>query len=104
MPLLAGLLLKVFGALLAFFGAYMTKQIAMRVAAIAIFVSLTAALILAIKATILGLSLVVPVAVVEGAAWAMPSNADECLAAYLAAVTIRWVYDMKCNFAQMRLF
>ena len=26
--------------------------------------------------------------------WFMPSNADECLAAYFAAYTARWIYDI----------
>ena len=94
--LMAGLT-AVFTALTDFFIRFVTKKVALSFAAITLFLGLSTVFITTMSALITGVAVAAPQELVLAWGWFMPDNADECLGAYFAAYTARWVYDTNYN-------
>lgn len=77
-----------------FFVTFLTKRLAFNAAAVAVFLSLTTAFIFALRGLFLGISYAMPNEIVIAISWFMPSNASACIAAYLSAMTARYIYDV----------
>lgn len=88
MPLLAGLLVTLFGNMFSWFLKYAGTKVALAAAAITSFAALTTALMVAIAAILSGLNAVLP-SVMPGLAigiWvAVPDQTSFCISSYFAA-------------------
>lgn len=100
MLLLGGL----FTGLVDFFLKFVTKKVAIGAAAITLFLTFTAVFIAALYALISSITVGIPQSISLAIGWFIPSNAGLCLSAYWAALTARWVYDMKTRTMQFSLF
>lgn len=102
MPLLAGLLLSLFGSLAGFFVQWFTKKVAFAVAAIATFAALTVALYIGMSLLLSGLSVTFPGGVLQTFLWlAVPDSAPVAIAAMIGADTAISLY--KWNVENLRL-
>lgn len=93
MPLLAGLLVTMFGNLAVWFGAWLSKKAALAAAAISTFAVLTAAFYAAMSALIAGLITAFPGGVLGSLIWvAVPDSASATIAATIGADTAVALY------------
>lgn len=103
MPLLAALLGSAFSAVVAWLSAFVTKKVAVAAALAAFFGTGWLAFQVGLRALYEGLAFVVPawmsppLAVV---AYLLPSNFNTCLAACLAALYARFVWDRQREWAK----
>lgn len=103
MPLLAGFLLTGFTGLVAWLSAFVTKKIAVAAALALFFVTGWLAFEATLKALFTALSYTLPtwtlgpLAVVS---YLLPDNFDACVAACMAAVVARWVWDAQREWAK----
>ena len=94
MAWLGGLLVSLFGSVLTYFAERLTKKTALIVTALAVFLGLTTAFVFAVKALLLaGMVYGLPGWLGSAAGAIVPSNLPACVAAYVAARLVRWVYD-----------
>jgi hypothetical protein len=93
-----------FQVLVNFFIKYFSKRVALGAAAVVIFLGFTAAFIAALQAIITSIAVAMPASLVIAMSWFIPANAMPCLAAYFAALTARFVYDLKTKVIQYSLF
>jgi hypothetical protein len=83
---------------------YFTKRFALGAAALATFLIFLAAFMLALTTIINSLSMAMPNSLTLAMSWFIPSNATACLSAYFAALTAKFVYEMKTRVIQYTLF
>ena len=95
--ILTSVLTAMFTALTDFFVRFVTKRVALSFAAISLFLALSAGFIATMSALLSGVVVIAPQELSIAWGWFMPDNADECLGAYFAAYTARWVYDTNYN-------
>ena len=91
------ILTSLFTGLTVFFVRFVTKKVALSLAAITLMLALTATFISTLSLLVTSVAVLAPTELTTAWGWFMPDNADECLAAYLAAYTARWVYDTNYN-------
>lgn len=102
MPLLAGLLVTMFGSLAAWFGAWLSKKAALAAAAISTFGVLTVAFYAGMTALFSGLITVFPGGVLGSVIWmAVPDSAAATIAATIGADTAVALY--RWNVENLRL-
>lgn len=94
MPLLANLLIALFGGLASFFGKFVAQKIAFRLALVALAAAAFVALLAALVALADGVVLAVPPEFLVPSTWCIPANLSLCIAARLgaelAALAYRW--------------
>lgn len=96
MPILASLLVSLFGALAQFFVTYFTKKVAIGLALVATFGGITAALLIAMRLLISGVAPIIGTGnFAVGLAIAFPANASTCITAIVTCWTACTLYSWK---------
>lgn len=105
MNFLASWLLKLFTTIAGLAAARMTRSMAVVTAAITLFLAMTAAFLVALKATLTGIVIVlnVPPEFVAGWAAVAPDNLETCIAAIFGAKLIDWAYNLNKDMLGMYL-
>ncbi|MFO1436452.1 MAG: DUF5455 family protein [Gammaproteobacteria bacterium] len=103
MPVLAQLLVGLFGGLVDFFAKFVTKKVALMAAFVAAFVAFSAAFIATVAGIASAIVPSVPTWLSVPLTWAVPSNVTACLSAYVAARAARWVYVANVRVAAMKV-
>ncbi len=88
-------LAQLIAAVAAWLAQKVTKQTALFLAAVAVFVQLTTAMAIAIKLLLNNIVMSISDSqVLLGMSWLIPDNLSACIAAYAAALMIRWAYNI----------
>ena len=101
-PWLASLLGGLFAGFFAWFLKFAAKRFAFVAAAISLIVVVTTAFFAAIEAVVATLSATAPDWVNTGASMIIPNNATACIAAYIAALVLRYTYFWAINIIYMK--
>jgi hypothetical protein len=106
MPLLAGLLVSLFGSIAEFFALGVARKTAAVLAGIAIMAVITAALWVAMSALVVAIAVVMPTAsyVLLGCYLFVPDNALACISACFAADTAIAIYRLNVLNVQFAVY
>lgn len=103
MPLLAAWIGSLVTSIASFFAQWLSKRVAMVAAAVVAISAFTITMIASIQALYAGIAYAAPSWLVIGWGWLVPDNADNCMAAYITAITVRWAYDWNTRVIQYKL-
>lgn len=103
MPILAAWIGSLLTSIASFFAVFLTKRVALILAAVTVLVGITATMVGAMQALIAGVSYAAPPMLLTGWGWVVPDNFDDCVVAYISALTLRWGYDWQVRVVQMKL-
>ena len=102
---IANWFLKLFTAIAGYFASSLGRRAAVVTAAITIFIGITSAFLIAMKAFLTGVVIVlnVPPEFIAGWAAVAPSNLEACIAAMFGARLLDWAYNLNKDMMGMYL-
>lgn len=95
MPALAAWLFSLLGQMVAFFASAYGKRVAVILAITALVTGVYTVFFLALRETLIALSLVAPSGLTIALSWFVPSALDKCLAARISVEVLVWVVQWK---------